>query len=274
LNSLSNLYRRAGSEGVVSPGYNPASAILEKPSGHDRGESRWLEVHDAALLLEAARLPLPLVNGHPTHHAHALIGTYLLTGARVREVLGLETEDVSFDRKTVTFRPNQWRRLKTRKSRRTIPLWPQLEEILRPYVFNPERPPTRLLFPAEDGGMLRDIRGLLDRIALRAGWKAGEIRAKMFRHTYCAARFQTLDQGAPVSPYTVGRELGHGGQSMVDRVYSHLGTVRHRSDVVEYRIEQHAAILGDRLDLLRTPVVPVSVTGPKSGLNAASGWLV
>ena len=38
-----------------------------------------------------------------------------------------------------------------------------------------------------------------------------------------------------------------GGESMVRRVYGHLGEVRHRAEVVEYRIEQHAAKLGDRL---------------------------
>ena len=41
-----------------------------------------------------------------------------------------------------------------------------------------------------------------------------------------------------MSPYTVSRELGHGSEEMVRRVYSHLGTVRHRSEVVEYRVEQ------------------------------------
>jgi integrase len=184
-------------------------------------------VHDGALLLEAAHRPLPLVNGHPTRYAEPLIATFLLTGGRVGEVLGLE-DDISFDRKTVTFRPNAWRRLKTKRSHRTIPLWPQLEKILRSYVFDLDRPPGRLLFPAEDGGMRRDIRGLLDRIGERAGWKAGEIRAKMFRHTYCAARLQTLDHGAPVSVYTVARELGHGSTAMVEKVYSHLGAMRHR----------------------------------------------
>jgi integrase len=69
----------------------------------------------------------------------------------------------------------------------------------------------------------------------------------MFRHTYCAARLQTLDEGAPVSVYTVAKELGHGGDSMVRRVYGHVGRVRHRSDVVEYRVEQHATLLADRL---------------------------
>ena len=98
--------------------------------------------------------------------------------------------------------------------------------------------------------MLTDTRKLIDHIAARAGWKAGEIRTKMFRHTYCSARLQTLDQGAPVSIYTVGKELGHGGDSLVKRVYGHLGQVRHRSEVVEYRAEQHRAKLGDRLAAL------------------------
>jgi integrase len=69
----------------------------------------------------------------------------------------------------------------------------------------------------------------------------------MFRHTYCAARLQSLDHGAPVRVYTVTKELGHGRESMVRRVYGHLGEVRHRAEVVEYRLEQHAAKLRDRL---------------------------
>ncbi len=78
-----------------------------------------------------------------------------------------------------------------------------------------------------------------------------EIRSKIVRHTYCAARLQTLDHGAPVSTYTVAREMGHGGEAMVRRVYGHLGPLRHRAEVVEYRVEQHAAKLGARLEALR-----------------------
>jgi len=96
-----------------------------------------------------------------------------------------------------------------------------------------------------------DFRKLLDAVAVRAGWKPGEIRSKMFRHTYCAARLQTVDQGAPVSAYTVAREMGHGGEAMVRRVYGHLGQVRHRAEAMEYRVEQHAAKLGARLEALR-----------------------
>jgi integrase len=109
-----------------------------------------------------------------------------------------------------------------------------------------------LLFPGETGGMLQDWRKLLDAVATRAGWKAGEIRSKRFRHTYCAARLQTLDGGAPVSVFTVARELGHSSTAMVEQVYSHLGTMRHRAEVVEYRVEQYAEALADRLTVLRT----------------------
>ena len=253
LNALSNLYRRAQSEGKVPVGFNPVAAMLEKPAGLRR-EARWLEVPDAALLLESARTlphaPPQLVDALPADFAHALLATFLLTGGRSAEVLGLETADISFDKRTVTFRPHAHRRLKTLKSARVVPLWPQLAEILQSHII--ARPPKRLLFPSFATGkeaMLTDWRGTLDRVAVRAGWKPGEIRTRMFRHTYCAARLQTLDGGAPVSAFTVSRELGHGSGTMVEQVYSHLGSIRHRSEVVEYRIEQHTDALGSRVAL-------------------------
>jgi integrase len=135
-----------------------------------------------------------------------------------------------------------------------VPLWPQLEEILRAYVFGVRLTLAgSLLFPAFAGGgeaMLTDTRKLLDRVAKRAGWKKGEIRCRLFRHTYCAARLQTLDHGAPVSIYTVSRELGHGSEDMVRRVYAHLGEIRHRAEAVEFRVEQHAQRLGERMQKL------------------------
>jgi integrase len=143
---------------------------MEKPSAR-REEAKWLERPVAA---------------------------FLLTGGRRSEVLGFEVYDLSFDRKTVTFRPNEWRRLKTSGSHRVVPLWPQLEEILRPYVFGPKLP-ARPLFPSFTTGreaMLTDFRKLLDAVSVRAGWQPGAIRSKMFRHTYCAARLKALDQGA------------------------------------------------------------------------------
>jgi integrase len=252
--ALSNLYRRAIENEAVPLGHNPVAALMEKPTV-PRKESSWLEVHQAALLLESARtVPVVLTaagESFGSEMAYPLLAAFLLTGGRAGEVLGLDLDDVSFDRQTITFRPNQWRRLKTRASWRVVPLFPQLAEILRPYVFGPrlERG-GRLLFPSFAAGQeakLVDIRKLIDRLATRVGWRQGEIRARMFRHTYTAARLQTLDRGAPVSLYTVSRELGHGSEDMVRRVYSHLGTFRHRSEVVEYRVEQHFERLGDQL---------------------------
>jgi integrase len=85
----------------------------------------------------------------------------------------------------------------------------------------------------------------------------------MFRHTYCAARLQTLDRGALVSLYTVSRELGDGSEDMVKQVYAHLDTVRARSKGLEYRAEQHAEQLADRLERLHwTPSGTIPDTAP------------
>lgn len=252
LNALSNLYRRAQSEAVVSPGFNPVQAMMDKPIGKPQ-EARWLEIDEAALFLEASHRYEPsLAYRDPVPFLYPLIATFLLTGGRTQEVLGLEVSDVSFDRSTVTFRPNDWRRLKTVTSHRSVPLWPQLKVILQEYVFGGESPLREgLLFPSpRTGQMLHDFRKGLDQVAIRAGWKVGEIRSKMFRHTYCAARLQTLDRGHPVSMYTVGRELGHGGDSLVKKVYGHMGETRHRSEHVEYLIENHPDSLAERLEAL------------------------
>jgi integrase len=266
LNVLSNLFRQAQAESVVPSGYNPVASLRDKPVASGR-EAHWLEVHDAALLLEAARKFDPetgdvaLRLGEPLRSMYPIVATLLLTGGRAQEVLGLEVGDVSFRRGTITFRPNEWRTLKTKNALRPVPLFPQLAEILREHLAGSDVaddvivgqivPTGRLLFPSpRTGRMVRDIRKPLDAIAESVDWKVGEIRPHMLRHTYCAARLQTLDNGAPISPFTVGRELGHGGTSLVERVYGHLGTVRHRSEHLEYRIENHQDELAERLKVL------------------------
>jgi len=187
--------------------------------------------------------------------AYPLLTAFLLTGVREAEVVGLEVDDVSGERGTVTFRPNAWRRLKTKKSHRVVPLWPQLAETLKAWFpLRVQLGPGSLLFPSYRTGQearLTDWRKLLGGLALRAGWKAGEILSKQFRHTYTTPRLQSLDRGAPVSAWTVAREVGHSSTDMIEETSGHLGVVRHRSDVVEFRAEQHRAILGDRLTLVR-----------------------
>jgi integrase len=173
------------------------------------------------------------------------------------------------------FRPNAWRRLKTKKSHRTIPLWPQLRAILERYLA--ERPPSTLLFPSYRTGregMVTDWRKALDAVVARAGElqvivdghrrraEPGDVRSKAFRHTYCATRLQTTDGGKPVAVYTVSRELGHSSTDAVEGVYSHLGDVRHRADGVEYRVEAFADILREQV---QAPRAFATVRGTDSG---------
>lgn len=211
--SLSGLYTFAQEREVVPPGYNPVTAFGDKPSAAGE-ESEWLEVHDAARLIKDAQ----------GSWIFPIVATMLLTGGRQSEVFGLTGEDVKAGRGIVHFRPNEYRGLKNKPSVRTVPLWPQLAEILAAHDSDSE-----LLFPSPvTGEMLTNIRPSLDKI--HAG-----LRTRIFRHTYCAARLQTLDHGAPVSVYTVAREMGHASTQTTERVYAHLGRVRHRSEVVEYR---------------------------------------
>ena len=94
---------------------------------------------------------------------------------------------------------------------------------------------------------MSDVRGAFQSIERWGGFPEGEITSKALRHTYCSARLQTLDRGEPVGLDTVRREMGHGDESLVRHIYGHLGTIRHRAPVVEYRVAQHLDLLGERL---------------------------
>lgn len=61
------------------------------------------------------------------------------------------------------------------------------------------------------------------------------LRSKLLRHSWCAARLQTLDHGQPISHYTVMTEMGHENLKLIARIYGHLGTFRYRGEEVSYR---------------------------------------
>lgn len=282
LNSLSALYRRAQEDQRVPPGFNPPGVLLEKPVGR-RCEAVFLEVPDAAYLLECARQFHAKRADLACPFLYPLLAAFLLTGGRLREVLALQVSDVNFERGTVTFRPNVFRpRLKTEGSARVVPLWPQLAEILRGYLnartaaeVLSDHPERVLLFPAmlEGEAMLDTLpRKAFAALLERAGMTGQGITQKVFRHTYTSARLQTLDHGAPVSPFTVARELGHGGTRLVDRIYGHLGEVRHRAAAVEYRVETFPQ-LAERLTargFVTTPVTAPDLKGDRAVANLQS----
>jgi integrase len=266
LNALSGLFRRAQEGLFVAPEYNPVKALVEKPTANIAGDAKFFEVPEAALLLEAARILAERDRKNATEGLYPIIATFLLTGGRKAEVLGLDVEDVSFDRKVIRFRPNKHRRLKTKTSHRTVPLWPQLREILQAYMFGGDQPRTAgLLFPSVSGERITNLRKSLDEMAKPCEMEAGEIRTRAFRHTYCSARLQTVERiikpgMRPEDPDAwdyvevprdrVAREMGHGGTQLVARIYGHAPRLPYRADAVEYRVERHKEELGERLKAL------------------------
>ncbi len=229
LYALSGLYGYAQEMEVVPLGYNPISGLHGKPSvvvARQRTDE-FFEIDEAARFLDAARR---------LHLHHELIATYLLTGGRRTEVFGLLVSDIDFENELVRIQPNQHRRLKRMWSERAVPLWPQLEEILRPYVKGLDRSGDELLFPSQTGEMITDLRKPLGIIATEARMEMP--RLTKFRHTYATARLQTTDGGSQISLWTVAKEMGHKSVARIEDTYGHPSHYRPRGEVVEYRIDQ------------------------------------
>ena len=234
LHALSGLYRRAVAVGKAVS--NPVAVLKdlgEKPIV-ERTEASYLEIDEGARLLKAAKA----LDAHPHSRAipylYPVLSTFLLTGGRAGEVFGLLLDDVDLEKGLIGFRPNRWRQLKRKRHQRSVPLWPQLRETLTGYLDAHDRQVGDLLFPSPRGGMIKDLRGSLG-AALEMAEIDKHTTLHSLRHTYTAARLQTTDGGAPVSVYTVMRELGHSTLSLIEKTYGHLLDVRHRSSVVEYQ---------------------------------------
>ena len=91
---------------------------------------------------------------------------------------------------------------------------------------------------AEAGGSRRGARGLE---------KRGAHDPRVPAHVDGRAAPNARPRGTGEPLHRRPGELGHGSEEMVRRVYAHVGNVRHRSEVVEFRIEQHLEALKDRL---------------------------
>ncbi len=244
LHALSSVYRYAQERDTVPPSCNPVARLYRKPSARrDRKESQraeYLEIPDAAKVLEAARTLKRTRRNGLIEFVHPLVATFLLTGGRKAEVLGLTWGDIDFALGLVTFTPNRWRGLKRKWSERTVPLWPQLREILEAY-----RPanygPSDLVFPsprtAHGGreGMVNDLRKAMAELRKQSSVNLPE-GVTIFRHTYATARLQTTDNGKQIAIWTVAKELGHKNVSRVEDTYGHPSHYRPRSEVVKYRV--------------------------------------
>jgi len=167
MNSLSVLFARAIAEQVIPPMPNPVSLIFDKLTS-DAEETVWLEHAELSAVLRAARELAPARTDLACRFWFVLIACYVYTGLRESEALGLECDDVDLERLVIRVRRNRFRRLKTKQSTRSVPIFPQFAHILREYLSGPDAPRGRLLFPGAlvDGQerTLTDFRKLLDKL--------------------------------------------------------------------------------------------------------------
>ncbi len=196
-------------------------------------QTAYLEQDDVVALLDAAAR----LDREPSRHLpdrQVRLAVLCYTGMRRNEAMGLLVSDVDLDRNLIHVRPNTYRpNLKTATSHRVVPLFSELRALLVPWIGDRRE---GLLFPSTSGLMYRDIRGLLTG-ALKAAGIATPITVHGLRHTFTAARLQSLDGGHPVSAWTVACELGHRRVTLIERVYGHLLRDRSaaRTEGVSYR---------------------------------------
>jgi integrase len=250
LTALSGVFERAISNEHLAIGKNPVRAMAEMPTA-PKSTTIALEVDELALLLESARVfsEGPGAAGR-LPCAYEVLATFILTGARESEIRRLEIRDLDFKSESIDIRGT-----KTEGSDRTMAMHPQLREILLPYVERLGRT-KGLLFTTDAGEPFGDWRKTLDAISARAGFPKGTVRTRMFRTSYITHRLACIDQGAPIEPYKVAREVGHNSLKMIMRIYGRVQRRRVRMTEFEFRIEAIGPEMQDRLLALGSPPPP------------------
>jgi integrase len=258
LYALSGMFEQARRWKLVH--HNVVADISNKPLARSASEAVWLTSEQAARLLDAAvRLgtitrwakcivitwrderargcagcqPPRWAYAAARRYAHceALLATFLYTGGRLKEVLGLEVKDVLFEDKRVWFRPNRYRTLKRTHHKRRVELWRPLADTLKHHIATLENK-AGLLFPGLDGKMTQAITSPFMRCVREAGLESDlavvgrRLTRHSLRHTYATRLLRTVvrsEDGTRVerSAYSVARHLGHRTSYLVETVYAH-----------------------------------------------------
>jgi integrase len=213
--ALSGVLRRAWEEEIIEQ--NPVNRTrfrskVERPP-------TYLEIEEGAALLQVARWFDFHRSGRGVPFLEALIGSMLIEGLRRSEAFHLQVGDIDLEAGILRV----GRKLKTNHALRDVPLWPQFRQMVEPLLEQRRSEGyDALLFPSPDtGGVLTDIRGSLETAVEAAGIEK-DITCHSLRHTYASVRIQTLEQGHPVSLFTVAREMGHGSTQLIEQRYGHI----------------------------------------------------
>lgn len=141
------------------------------------------------------------------------------TGMRRGEVVGLRRKDLDLAAGRITVRSNrtsvgyevQEGTPKTKRSRRTIDVGPNVVALLKEYLLLRPMLPEALLFPVHPGSVSQTF----DRAVKRAGLP--RLRFHDLRHSHVA---HLIDQG--VHPAKISARLGHGSVAYTFDRYGHL----------------------------------------------------
>lgn len=248
---LSSLFSWAEREGLVSENHNPARRI-EKFRENRR--ERFLSTEEfarlGATLREAETIGLPyevdetratakhapkVENRRVVITPDAIAATRLLilTGCRLREVLGLRWREVDFERGLLLL-PD------SKTGRKTVMLGPAGLRVLQgvPKIDD-------FVFPSATGkGPRGDLKRPWAAITRRAGLRG--LRIHDLRHSFAA-----VAAGAGFGLPIIGKLLGHSQPATTHR-YAHLadGPVRHASAAIEAQIAEALHAMGPRSKII------------------------
>lgn len=214
---LKNIFEHAYANGIIDR--NPAVG-LKKPSAEKESKRSLTDAETAAAL--------KVGNEHPEG---LLLLVLYYTGLRRGEALGLKWSDVDFREKTISVRRDvdfataSLGELKTKNSRRKVPIPSDLEASLRSFRSLPEM----FVFPASRGGEFLSQSTFIhrwDRLmqAMAAADPSIEtvdgksiLTPHYFRHNYASVLYN-----AGVDILAAQRFLGHADIKTTLSIYSHL----------------------------------------------------
>ena len=255
LRALGGVFDTAIIEGSLPMRGNPVAHLMTD-LGRRNSATQWLSVGELALLLESART---FVCESPAGRAvlsvpcrYELVATLMLTGAAEREITSLQVHHLNFETRTIDI-PNP----ETGQVDRTIPLHSQLHDILRPYVQRLGRT-SGSLFTRASGDEITGCLYLLDLIATRAGFQGWQIRPSVLTTSYIIHRLACLDNGIPIDPHKVAREVGYTSPELVEKVFGRVQYGRGRLDELAFTHYAIGPDLSERLEALHSPSVELN----------------
>jgi site-specific recombinase XerD len=200
---------------------NPFKGI-EKPKMESKIPEFYSEAEIEKLMYHIHEQPWP--SEFLRKRNYALLATFLMTGVRRSELIGLKLTDINFEENTITIRGEN---SKSRRDR-IIPLAQRLKDILHDYLQERRKlnKTTMSLFASfhRDMGFTKDgLKHLLDKLQVETDI---HVHAHAFRHT-----FATKSLESNINLNTVKELLGH-KDIKTTAIYLHT-TVKYLKEEIE-----------------------------------------